>query len=255
MGAFHEGHLSLMRRARAERDVVAVSIFVNPLQFGASEDLDAYPRDLDRDLSSAEAERVDLVFAPDVDVMYPNREPLVRVDPGPLGDRLEGASRPGHFSGVLTVVAKLFHLVGPAAAYFGEKDFQQLVLIRQMAADLSFPVSVVECPTVREPDGLAMSSRNTYLAPEERRAARCLSRGLHRAAALLEDGERAAQVLRTAMWAEVGAEPLAELDYAVVADEATLDPVDVVERPARALVAARIGKTRLIDNVKLRPGT
>src|SRR5439155_21726313 len=178
MGFFHQGHRSLMRRARAERGFLVVSIFVNPLQFGPGEDFEAYPRDPDRDLATAEAEGVDLVFAPDVDEMYPGGLPDVTVDPGPLGERLEGASRPGHFRGVATVVAKLFHLVGPSTAYFGEKDAQQLAVIRRMVRDLSFPVEVVGCPIVREPDGLAMSSRNVYLADEERRAARCLSLGL-----------------------------------------------------------------------------
>jgi pantoate--beta-alanine ligase len=253
MGFFHKGHLSLIRRARAERNRVAVSIFVNPLQFGPAEDLDAYPRDAERDLDLAEAEAVDVVFVPDVGDMYPGGEPAVRIDPGPLGGRLEGASRPGHFAGVLTVVAKLFHLVGPATAYFGEKDYQQLVLVRRMAADLSFPVRVVGCPTVREPDGLAQSSRNTYLSAEGRAAALCLSRALRRAAELVTERERRTPPLEAAMAAEIRAERLADLDYAAVADDETLDPIETLARPARALVAARVGKTRLIDNVRLNP--
>jgi pantoate--beta-alanine ligase len=253
MGFFHEGHLSLMRRAREERDVVAVSIFVNPLQFGPNEDFEAYPRDVDRDLELAEREGVDLVFAPSRDEMYPAGAPLVTVDPGPLADRLEGAMRPGHFRGVATVVAKLFHASGPAAAYFGQKDAQQLAIIRRMTRDLSFPMGIVGCPIVREPDGLAMSSRNVYLSPEERAAATSLSRGLRAAGAALAAGERDATTLATAVAHEFDAEPLAALDYAVVVDEETFDEVDRVERPARALVAARVGKPRLIDNLLLAP--
>jgi pantoate--beta-alanine ligase len=253
MGFFHDGHLSLIRRARADRDVVAVSIFVNPLQFGPNEDFASYPRDVDRDLTLAEAEGVDLVFAPPGEEMYPDGPPRVTVDPGPLADRYEGAVRPGHFRGVLTVVAKLFHAVGPCAAYFGEKDAQQLMLVRRMAADLSFPVEVVGCPIVREPDGLALSSRNVYLSPEERTAAIGLSRGLRAARAVLGGGDRDAVALVTAIRSEVEREPLAALDYAVVVDDATFDEIDRVERPARALVAARVGRPRLIDNLLLEP--
>ena len=253
MGFFHDGHLSLIRDARADRDVVAVSIFVNPLQFGPNEDFASYPRDVDRDLALAEAEGVDLVFAPSGEEMYPDGPPRVTVDPGPLADRYEGALRPGHFRGVLTVVAKLLHAAGPCAAFFGEKDAQQLALVRRMAADLSFPVEVVGCPIVREPDGLAMSSRNVYLSPEERTAATSLFRGLRAAQAVLGGGERGATALAEAIRSEVGREPLAALDYAVVVDDATFDEVDRVERPARALAAARVGKPRLIDNLLLEP--
>ena len=253
MGFFHDGHLSLIRDARADRDVVAVSIFVNPLQFGPNEDFASYPRDVDRDLALAEAEGVDLVFAPSGEVMYPDGPPRVTVDPGPLADRYEGALRPGHFRGVLTVVAKLLHAAGPCAAFFGEKDAQQLALVRRMAADLSFPVEVVGCPIVREPDGLAMSSRNVYLSPEERTAATSLFRGLRAAQAVLGGGERGATALAEAIRSEVGREPLAAHDYAVGLDDATFDEVDRVERPARALAAARVGKPRLIDNLLLEP--
>ena len=251
MGAFHDGHLSLIRRARDECGTVAVSIFVNPLQFGPAEDLATYPHDLDRDLALAEAERVDVVFAPNEQEMFPSGRPDVTVDPGPLGERLEGASRPGHFRGVLTVVAKLFHLVGPSRAYFGEKDFQQLVLVRRMAAELSFPVDVVGCPTVRGPDGLAMSSRNAHLTAEERRAALCLFEGLQAAEKRVRDGEADASGVAAEMAGRVEAEPRADLDYAAVADEQTLEHIDRIEGPARALVAARVGKTRLIDNLRL----
>jgi len=253
MGFFHEGHLSLMRRARGERDVVAVSIFVNPLQFGPNEDYAAYPRDMERDLALAAAEGVDLVFAPSAEEMYPDGDPRITVDPGPLAHRLEGAIRPGHFRGVVTVVAKLFHAVGPGAAYFGQKDAQQLAIVRRMARDLSFLVDVVACPIVREPDGLAMSSRNVYLQPDERTAATSLSRGLREADRLLHEGERDARALAQTAATEIGREPLAQLDYAVVVDEDTFDEVDRVERPARALVAARVGKPRLIDNLLLSP--
>jgi pantoate--beta-alanine ligase len=253
MGAFHKGHRSLLRRARAERDVVAVSIFVNPLQFGPAEDLSAYPRDLDRDLAEARAEGADLVLAPEAEAMWSGGRPDVTVDPGPVGDRLEGAARPGHFRGVLTVVSKLFHLSGPCRAYFGEKDAQQLFLVRRMVRDLAFPVEVVGSPTVRESDGLAMSSRNVYLSSEERAAAACLSAALRAASEAVAAGERDAGTLIEAMSGRVGAEPLAGLDYAEVVDDATWDRAEAVDRPVRALLAVRIGGTRLIDNARLEP--
>ncbi|HEV3474386.1 MAG TPA: pantoate--beta-alanine ligase [Actinomycetota bacterium] len=251
MGFLHEGHLSLVARARQDTAFVPVSIFVNPLQFGPSEDLASYPRDLDRDVELCEKEGADLVFAPEPDEMYPAR-PEVTIDPGPLGERLEGASRPGHFRGVCTVVAKLFGLAGPCRSYFGEKDAQQLAVIRRMVADLELPVEVVACPTVREPDGLAMSSRNTYLSGEERRAATCLYEALARAAWLVEGGERDVLTLKAEMAKRIGAEALARVDYVAVVDEETFQEVDVVRGPARALVAARIGTTRLIDNLALK---
>jgi pantoate--beta-alanine ligase len=253
MGSFHEGHLSLMRRARHERDAVAVSIFVNPLQFGPEEDFAAYPRDLDRDLALAREAGVDLVFTPQVEEMYPAGAPEVTIDPGPLGDRLEGAVRPGHFRGVCTVVARLLNLAGRSAAYFGQKDAQQLAVIRRMAADLAFPVEVVGCPIVREKDGLAMSSRNVYLTPDERRAASCLWRGLHTAAERFAAGERSAAALAGAVRGSVEGEPLASLDYAAIVDEGTFEEIERVDRPARALVAARVGRPRLIDNEALVP--
>jgi len=253
MGFLHDGHRSLMARARQETERVAVSIFVNPLQFGPEEDLAEYPRDLDRDLEACEKEGVDVAFVPDADEMYPGGSPDITVDPGPLGDRLEGAARPGHFRGVCTVVAKLLGIVGPCRAYFGEKDAQQLFIVRRMARDLDFPVEVVGCPTVREPEGLGISSRNTYLSPEEREAAACLYEALARAAWLVEGGERDARVLRAELARRIGAEPLAGLDYVAVVDEDTFEEVDQVWGPSRALVAARIGPTRLIDNLLLRP--
>jgi len=251
MGAFHEGHLSLIRRARVERDLVVVSTFVNPLQFGDRADLSAYPRNEERDLELARELGVDLVFAPTVQEMYPAGEPEATVDPGPVGERLEGASRPGHFRGVATVLAKLFHAAGPSAAYFGEKDAQQLAVVRRVVADLSFPIEVVVCPTVREADGLAMSSRNARLSPEQREAAGCLFLALSEAAELARAGERDAARLVAVMAREIGATPQARLDYAVVVDDDTFEEVRTVDPPARAVVAARFGDVRLIDNLLL----
>jgi pantoate--beta-alanine ligase len=253
MGFLHDGHRSLMSVAREETDLVAVSIFVNPLQFGPGEDLAAYPRDLDQDLEACEKEGVDVVFAPDADEMYPDGVPEVTVDPGPVGGRLEGAARPGHFRGVCTVVAKLLGIVGACRAYFGEKDAQQLFIVRGMARDLDLPAEIVGCPTVREGNGVALSSRNTYLSPEERGAAACLYEALARAAWLVEGGERDARVLRAELARRIGAETLAALDYVAVVDEDTFEDVDRVRGPVRALVAARIGPARLIDNLLLRP--
>ncbi|HEX2046428.1 MAG TPA: pantoate--beta-alanine ligase [Acidimicrobiales bacterium] len=227
MGFLHEGHASLIRRSAEECDVTAVSVFVNPLQFGPTEDLDQYPRDLDHDQAVAAEAGADVVFAPPVDEMYPGGPPRVTVHVEGF-DALEGASRPGHFDGVATVVAKLFNLAGPCRAYFGEKDWQQLGVVRRLAADLSFPVDVVACPTVREPDGLACSSRNARLSPEERRAAPVLYRALTAAAGDADPRRRMAEV--------VAAEPLATLDYAEVQAD-------------RLLIAARVGGVRLIDNM------
>jgi pantoate--beta-alanine ligase len=254
MGALHGGHVSLVARAREECGAVAASIFVNPLQFGPHEDLAAYPRDLDGDLARFERSGVDLVFAPKQDQMYPTGHPEVTVDPGPLGDRLEGTSRPGHFRGVCTVVAKLFGLVGPCRAYFGEKDAQQVLVLRRMVRDLDLPVEVVGCPTVREPDGLAMSSRNAFLSAEDRQAATSLYEALARAAWLVEGGERDSGALKAEMAKRIGMESAARIDYVAVVDEDTFEEVDKVRGPTRALVAARFGSTRLIDNVPLRPG-
>jgi pantoate--beta-alanine ligase len=251
MGALHAGHLSLVERAREECGLVAVSIFVNPLQFGPGEDLAQYPRDRDRDRDLLDRTGTDVVFAPSAEEMYPSGRPAVTVDPGPLGDQLEGASRPGHFRGVSTVVAKLFGLVGQSRAYFGEKDAQQLAVIRRMVGDLDMPVEVVSCPTVREPDGLALSSRNVYLSGDERRAATSLYEALARAAWLVDGGERDAGVLKAEMAKRIGMEPLAGLDYVAVVDEDSFEEVDRLTGPARALVAARFGRARLIDNVPL----
>ncbi|MGC4112777.1 MAG: pantoate--beta-alanine ligase [Nocardioides sp.] len=255
MGALHEGHASLFRAARERvgTGAVVATIFVNPLQFGAGEDLDRYPRTLEADLAVCEREGVDVVFAPAVAEVYPGGDPDVTVDPGPLGDVLEGESRPGHFRGVLTVVAKLFGLVRPDVAVFGQKDYQQLVLIEQMSRDLCLGVEVVGAETVREPDGLALSSRNRFLTDDERRRAQVLSRALRAAQ------ERGSFGLPAARWAamsvldEVPDDQL-ELDYLAIrtAELAeVLDPHPDEPVPARILVAARVGSTRLIDNLPL----
>jgi pantoate--beta-alanine ligase len=249
MGYLHEGHASLMRRARVECDLVCASIFVNPLQFGPGEDLASYPRDLGRDTAVAEAAGVDVLFVPGVEEMYPGGSVATTVRVAGLSEPMEGAFRPGHFEGVATVVAKLFNIVGPCRAYFGEKDFQQLAVVRRLVADLSFPVEVVGCPTVREPDGLAMSSRNVYLGPAERKAATVLHRALQAGAAAVRAGERDPAAVEAAMAAVVGAEPLAELDYAAAVDAATLERPKTLTGEVRLLVAARVGPARLIDNM------
>jgi len=254
MGALHQGHGRLIKAAREECEFVVLSIFVNPLQFGPSEDLAAYPQPFDRDRAVAQSLGVDLLFAPSREEMFPDGEPTVTVDPGPLGDRLEGMSRLGHFRGVLTVVAKLFNVIGPSRAYFGEKDAQQLALVRRMVSDLDFPVSVAGVPTVREIDGLALSSRNAYLGPAERRTAPVLFDALSAAAALVRQGERNAHVINAEMAKRIGDEPLAHLDYVAVVDDSTWEALDTIDGPARALVAARIGPARLIDNLLLPVG-
>lgn len=262
MGAFHPGHVYLMRCSREQCDRTVVSIFVNPLQFGPNEDLDAYPRQLEADLEIARREGVDLVFAPPVEEMYPRPQQTKVVVEGPSRG-LCGDFRPGHFEGVATVVAKLFNIVPADRAYFGQKDAQQLAVVETMVADLAFPIEVVRCPTVREPDGLAMSSRNKYLGPDSRRAARCLSRGLERAALLAEAGERRVDRLERAVREEIEAEPKAHLEYAELRDASTIAEVDSLEPGGRYLlaVAARIdtedasgnspSTARLIDNYVL----
>lgn len=252
MGFLHDGHLSLIRRARRENEWVVASIFVNPLQFGPGEDLAEYPRDPDRDLRLLKEEEVDVAFTPSPEEMYAEGEPQVTVDPGRLGEVLEGASRPGHFRGVCTVVAKLLAIVGPCRAYFGEKDAQQLALVRRMARDLDLPVSIVGCETVRERDGLAASSRNIRLSAREREAAVCLSEALFAARDLVANGERDANVIRAEMAKRIGAEPLATIDYVAVVDERSFEEMAEIGGSARAVVAAHVGATRLIDTVRLR---
>jgi pantoate--beta-alanine ligase len=247
MGYLHDGHASLMRRAAADNDVAAASIFVNPLQFGANEDLAAYPRDLDRDVALAADSGVTHVLAPSVAEMYP--EPVLTVvSVAEVTTRFEGATRPTHFAGVATVVAKLFSITGPCRAYFGEKDYQQLAVVRRMASDLSMPVEVVGCETVREADGLAMSSRNVYLTAEERAAAPVLHRALTGAADLVTAGERDPRVVEAALAAPIRAEPLARLDYAAVVDARSLADLDPLVGELRLLVAATFGRARLLDN-------
>lgn len=251
MGALHAGHLSLIHRARAECDFVAVSLFVNPTQFGPKEDLARYPRDFPGDLAAAREAGADLLFAPPVEEMYPPGDCTAVEVAGPARG-FEGASRPGHFRGVATVVAKLFLMALPDRAYFGEKDYQQLQVVRRMVRDLSFPLEVVACPTVREADGLALSSRNRYLSPEERAAAPALRRALLAAAAAYSAGEREAATLVGAASAVLAAEPRFVPDYLALADAESLEPcTGTVTRPAVLLAAARLGNTRLIDSLVL----
>ncbi len=253
MGFLHDGHLSLVRRARAECTSVVASVFVNPTQFAPSEDLADYPRDLDRDARLLEEAGTDLVLAPPVESLYPEGyDTWVTVER--LTERLEGASRPTHFRGVATIVAKLFNLVRPERAYFGQKDGQQALVVRRLIRDLDFDIDLVVFPTVREPDGLAMSSRNAYLSPEEREAAAILYRSLQHAESLYANGERDASKLRGEMERLLRTEPLARPDYVSVADAEDLTELETVDRKALVSLAVRIGKTRLIDNTILPPG-
>jgi pantoate--beta-alanine ligase len=253
MGALHAGHARLIERCRAESEFVVVSIFVNPTQFGPAEDLARYPRTLEDDLAVCRARGADLVFTPDESVIYPGGRGGTFVEVPGLSDVLEGASRPGHFRGVATVVLALLEIVRPDLAVFGQKDYQQQLLIRRMVADLHVPVQIITEPTVREPDGLAMSSRNRYLSPQERLAASTLFAALSRAQEAVAAGERDANRVRQVLDRTIRLEALARLDYAEVADAESLDLVleIVPERPAVALVAARVGPTRLIDNALL----
>lgn len=252
MGALHAGHAELIKNARRDADSVVVTIFLNPLQFAAGEDLSRYPRTIEADLELCEREGVDLVFAPTPDVMYPDGEPGIRVSAGSLGAVLEGSSRPGHFDGVLTVVAKLFHLVRPDLAYYGQKDAQQLLLIRRMARDLDFPIDVVAVPTVREDDGLALSSRNIYLTSTDREAALSLSAALRAGQAQAARGPAA---VRRAARDVLVREPLAQVDYLVLVDPVTLEEVpEWYHGVALLAVAAKVGTTRLIDNTPITVG-
>jgi pantoate--beta-alanine ligase len=253
MGYLHEGHLRLVDAARRRADAVVMSVYVNPLQFGPTEDLSRYPRDLPRDRALARGRGVDALFAPTDDVMYPPGSEI-RVIPGPTADRWEGAARPGHFAGVLTVVAKLFHLVEPEVATFGRKDVQQAVLVRQMVRDLDWPLEIVVVPTVREPDGLALSSRNAYLGPTERGQAVVLSAALRAAYEAFAAGERQAAALAAIMRRRLDAEPAVALQYLAIADPLTLSPVQTVEASTVVALAARVGRTRLIDNIILGEG-
>jgi pantoate--beta-alanine ligase len=252
MGALHEGHLSLIRRCRAENDVEIMSLFVNPAQFNRRDDLDRYPRDLEGDSRMAQAAGVDIIFAPTVAGMYPKGY-MTYVTVEQLTERWEGASRPGHFRGVATVCAKLFTICRPHRAYFGQKDYQQSLVVRRMVADLNLDLEIVVLPTVREPDGLALSSRNVLLGPEERRQATVLSQALFHAQDAVRAGERDAGLLAAAIEAHIRSAPLAVLDYVGVCDPETLEPLSGITGKAVAVVAASFGPIRLIDNAILEP--
>jgi len=253
MGYLHEGHLSLVRSAKENCDVAVMSIFVNPLQFGPNEDFDSYPRDLDRDAKLAESAGIDVIFAPSVDEMYPSGNGKVRthVDVEEVTTRLCGASRPGHFRGVSTVVSKLFNIVLPDKAFFGLKDAQQVAVLQTMVDDLNIPVEIVPCPIVREPDGLAMSSRNVYLSDEERVQALVLSRSLELAKQLVAAGERDVTKLEQAVTNLIQEQPLADIDYVEILNFRDLSPIVKIETKALLALAVRFGKTRLIDNTVL----
>jgi pantoate--beta-alanine ligase len=251
MGYFHDGHLSLMRQARADNDIVVVSLFVNPIQFGPQEDLQAYPRDLDRDAKLAESVGVDAIFNPSADEMYPKHYSTY-VDVENITNTLCGLSRPGHFRGVATVVLKLFNIIRPDKAYFGMKDYQQLRVIQQMTSDLNLDIDVIGLPIRREPDGLAMSSRNTYLSPEERRAALILSKALAFAQKKLSEGCTSALELKSMVEDFIRTEPLADIEYVSIVDHITLEDMVEIKDIALLALAVRIGKTRLIDNTILK---
>jgi len=250
MGALHEGHLSLIRAAKARCRKAAVTIFVNPTQFGPKEDFAAYPRPVEDDLAACRSAGVDLVFAPTMEAMYPG-ERLTAIHVAKMTDVLCGPFRPGHFDGVVTVVAKLFHILPADFAFFGEKDYQQLVVIRRMVRELDFPIEIIPCPTVREPSGLAMSSRNAYLSEEERRRAESLSRVLLTARDRVLGGERDAERLLALARTELRSSGVTDIEYVEIVDSASLEQLTTVDRPARMCLAVRIGRTRLIDNVAL----
>jgi pantoate--beta-alanine ligase len=250
MGYLHQGHLALVKQARDENSTVAVSIFVNPTQFGPTEDFKSYPRDTERDLSMLQKEQTDIVFMPSAEEMYPEGFNSW-VDVAKVTDRLEGSYRPGHFKGVATVVAKLFNIVEPTRAYFGQKDAQQALVIKKMVTDLNMNLEVIVAPTVRESDGLAMSSRNVYLNPQERQAATILFKALTLAQNLREKGEMNAETVRQQITSLISREPLAKIEYVSIADTDTLEELSKIDRSALASLAVRIGKTRLIDNIIL----
>ncbi len=250
MGALHEGHLALVRVAKAQSDVVAASIFVNPLQFGPKEDLSKYPRRFERDREMLEKEGVEILFAPSVEEMYPEKA-ITYVDVEGLSEKLDGKSRPGHFRGVSTVVSKLFHIVQPNLAFFGQKDAAQVAIIRRMVRDLNIPVEIVVCPIVRDPDGLAMSSRNAYLDAEQRKSALVLYRSLLYVQNLFQQGERNAATLIAAGIKIFSEEPSVRLDYFEMVNPETLEPIEEITRGTLVAVAAYVGTTRLIDNILL----
>lgn len=252
MGALHEGHRSLMRAARRRCDAVVVSIFVNPAQFGPNEDYARYPRDLKGDAALCRREKVDVLFMPTAETVYPEGHDT-KILVGRIGEVLEGAVRPGHFSGVATVVAKLFQIVRPQIAFFGQKDYQQTVVIKRLVRDLNFPVKIVVCPTVREKDGLAMSSRNRYLSSEERNASRVLFKALQKGRERIQEGERDSAAVRDAMTLLIQEQPPARIEYAAIVHPDTLMEVTQIEGPVVLLLAVWIGKTRLIDNLLVKP--
>lgn len=246
MGFLHEGHASLIKKCREQNDIVVVSDFVNPTQFGPTEDLEAYPRDFERDSKLCESLGADLIFCPEPSEMYHDPHAFVSIDT--LSETLCGKTRPIHFKGVCTVVTKLFHIVAPDRAYFGQKDAQQLAIIRKMVSDLNFDIEIVGCPIIREEDGLAKSSRNTYLSPEERKAALVLSRSVFLGEKMVKEGERDCKKVIAAMTAEIEKEPLAKIDYVKIVDLSTMQQIDTIEHGILAAMAVYIGKTRLIDN-------
>ena len=248
MGFLHIGHKSLIEKARQENDIVVVSIFVNPIQFGPNEDFEKYPRNMEHDLQICIEAGADLVFTPTVEEMYPSKN-LVYIDVNELGDGLCGAERPGHFRGVCTVVSKLLSIISPNKAYFGQKDAQQLAIINRMVMDLNIPVEIISCPIIREPDGLAMSSRNTYLSKEERAAALVLSKSLEIAKQMLMQGERNAEMIKQKIINNISKEPLARINYVEIVDYIALKPITKIGSPTLIAVAVYIGKTRLIDNL------
>lgn len=248
MGCLHQGHLSLIEQARKENDKVIVSVFVNPLQFGPNEDFSRYPRSLDKDLEGCRNFGADLVFTPSLNELLPEKN-LIHVDVDLLGNNLCGNSRPGHFRGVCTIVAKLFNILTPDRSYFGEKDAQQLAIITRMVKDLNFNTQVIPCPIIREADGLAMSSRNVYLRPEERKAAVIISRSLEKAKELLQHGERDPLVIKSFIIESIKSEPLSQIDYIEIVDKSTLQHVEKIDSPILIAVAVYFGKTRLIDNL------
>ena len=251
LGGLHGGHRSLIETARRGSDVVVVSVFLNPTQFEDPRDLARYPADLAADRAFATRAGADVVFAPSVEEVYPGGPGIVTVDPGVLGSVFEGAARPGHFRGVATVVTKLLAIVSPSVAYFGEKDYQQLVIVRQLVADLSLPVEIVACPTVRDPDGLAVSTRNTFLGPEERRAATVLHRALRAGEDAVRAGTSDAHAVEAVMRATAEAEPAVALDYASVVADGRLEPLSSVAGDVALLIAARVGAVRLIDHLRV----
>ncbi len=252
MGFLHEGHLSLVRRCRKENSICVVSIFVNPIQFGQGEDLGSYPRDMNRDLELLEKEKVDFVFAPEPSAMY-SPQFSTFVEETDLSTGMCGSSRPGHFRGVCTVVLKLLNIIRPSRAYFGEKDYQQLQVIRRMTDDLNLPLEIVGCPIVREEDGLAMSSRNMYLSPDERKSALLLNRALSRARDLFEKGERSGTVLERTVRDILNSDRKVDCEYVCVKDAASLKDISRINREAVIAIAARVGKARLIDNIRIQP--